>query len=475
MKKVFSTALALIMLVSMLFGTTAASAATMPSCTGQKVSNVTTNSARVDFTIKNPSCLTVKTCGMQIRKKGASSWTTKSETVTSSYQKKSSIPGWYTVGKGKEVNFALSSGTTYEYRTFCKYGNKTYYAGVSSFTTKKSITNPSLKNLKSSSVTTSSARIDFTINNPSCVTVKTCGMQIRKKGTSSWTTKSETVASSYQKKSSIPAWYTVGKGKEFNYTLSAGTTYEYRAFCVYSNKTFYSGVATFTTAKATTSSSNSKVKYSAVNPIKIPRIWEIPNDNTCHFFCVASVEAYALGMKYSYGGLNRTYKYGTDYNAYNSKYKKGGRGKGNEIDPVVKKMFALKGADNVDPINILGRLPVPFTRVTSGVGNNSKTYTAIYNQLKAGKPVVIYASGKSSPHATVVIGAKGGNTMNANNLIVMEIVRSWSNSQSNLNNAVKSPNTNVKNYKNCYMTLATWLNANNRKITSYSYPKTIKK
>lgn len=363
MKKVFSTALALIMLVSMLFGTTAVSAATMPSCTGQRVSNVTTNSVRVDFTIKNPSCLTVKTCGMQIRKKGTSKWTTKSETVASSYQKKNSIPGWYTVGKGKE----------------------------------------------------------------------------------------------------------------FNYTLSAGTTYEYRAFCVYSKKTFYSGVATFTTAKATTSNSNSKVKYSAVNPIKIPRIWEIPNDNTCHFFCVASVEAYALGMKYSYGGLKRTYKYGTDYNAYNSKYKKGGRGKGNEIDPVVKKMFALKGADNVDPINILGRLPVPFTRVTSGVGNNSKTYTAIYNQLKAGKPVVIYASGKSSPHATVVIGAKGGNTMNANNLIVMEIVRSWSNSQSNLNNAVKSPNTNVKNYKNCYMTLATWLNANNRKITSYSYPKTIKK
>ena len=251
MKKVFSTALALIMLVSMLFGTTAVSATTMPSCTGQRVSNVTTNSARVDFTIKNPSRLTVKTCGMQIRKKGTSKWTTKSETVASSYQKKNSIPGWYTIGKGKEVNFALSSGTTYEYRTFCKYGNKTYYAGVSSFSTKKSITNPSLKNLKSSSVTTSSARIDFTIKNPSCVTVKTCGMQIRKKGTSNWTTKSETVASSYQKKNSIPGWYTVGKGKEFNYTLSAGTTYEYRAFCIYSNKTFYSGVATFTTAKNT--------------------------------------------------------------------------------------------------------------------------------------------------------------------------------------------------------------------------------
>lgn len=142
MKKVFSTALALIMLVGMLFGTTAVSAATMPSCTGQRVSNVTTNSARVDFTIKNPSRLTVKTCGMQIRKKGTSKWTTKSETVASSYQKKNSIPGWYTVGKGKEFNYTLSAGTTYEYRAFCVYSNKTFYSGVATFTTAKNTPAP---------------------------------------------------------------------------------------------------------------------------------------------------------------------------------------------------------------------------------------------------------------------------------------------------------------------------------------------
>ncbi len=255
MKKFLSAILAIAMLVSVIGAIPVISqAATMPSCNSLKTSSVTTSSVRVDFTIKNPSCLKVKTCGMQIRKKGTSSWSTKSETVTSSYQKKSSIPVWYTVGSGKEFSFTLSAGTTYEYRGFCKYNNKTYYTSTGTFTTAKL---PNCNSLKTSSVTTSSVRVDFTIKNPSCLTVKTCGMQIRKKGTSSWSTKSETVTSSYQKKSSIPVWYTVGKGKEFSFTLSAGTTYEYRGFCKYNNKTYYTSTGTFTTPKTTTKTNSS--------------------------------------------------------------------------------------------------------------------------------------------------------------------------------------------------------------------------
>jgi hypothetical protein len=265
MKKILSVILAIVMLISTFAVIPfTLQAATMPSCSGQKSSNVTTNSARVDFTIKNPSCLTIKTCGMQIRKKGSSSWTTKSETVTSSYQKKSSIPVWYTIGNGKEFNYTLSAGTTYEYRGFCKYGSNTYYTSVSTFTTTKSTTMPSCSGQKSSSVSTNSVRIDFTIKNPSCLTIKTCGMQIRKKGTSSWTTKSETVSSSYQKSSSIPVWYTVGKGKEFDYTLSAGTTYEYRGFCKYGSNTYYTSVSSFSTVKTTTMPSCSGQKSSNV-------------------------------------------------------------------------------------------------------------------------------------------------------------------------------------------------------------------
>lgn len=148
-KKGISILISFVMLISLFaVADVTAHSATMPSCTSVKLSSITTNSARVDFTIKNPSCLTVKTCGMQIRKKGTSSWTTKSETVASSYQQKSSIPAWYTIGRGKEFSYSLSAGTTYEYRVFCKYNNNTYYSSIANFTTTKASSSASLSSSK---------------------------------------------------------------------------------------------------------------------------------------------------------------------------------------------------------------------------------------------------------------------------------------------------------------------------------------
>jgi hypothetical protein len=336
MKKILSVILAIVMLISTFVVVPfTLQAATMPSCSGQKSSNVTTNSARVDFTIKNPSCLTIKTCGMQIRKKGSSSWTTKSETVTSSYQKKSSIPVWYTIGNGKEFNYTLFAGTTYEYRGFCKYGSNTYYTSVSTFTTTKSTTMPSCTGQKSSGVSTNSARVDFTIKNPSCLTIKTCGMQIRKKGSSSWTTKSETVASSYQKSSSIPVWYTIGKGKEFDYTLSAGTTYEYRGFCKYNNNTYYTSVSTLVTTKSTTTSSTYTTKYQAFikdrrwknniswNGSQKPKLSTYDAKGCCAYVCDFCKYVYGYN---SYKSAKSTFtsvssiKTGDVLNIYNSKW-----------------------------------------------------------------------------------------------------------------------------------------------------------
>lgn len=252
MKKTASVLLSIMLLLATFLGTVSVDGATMPSCTDLKVSSITTNSARVDFNISNPSKLTVKTCGMQIRKSGTSTWSKISETVNASYQKKASIPCWYTIGKGKEFNYSLSAGTKYEYRALCVYNGKTYYSSTKSFTTTSSATIPSCADLKVSSITTNSARVDFNVKNPSKLTVKTIGMQIRKSGTSTWTSISETVNSSYQKNASIPCWYTIGKGKEFAFTLSASTKYEYRCFCKYNDKTYYSSTATFTTKANTT-------------------------------------------------------------------------------------------------------------------------------------------------------------------------------------------------------------------------------
>lgn len=124
----------------------------------------------------------------------------------------------------------------------------------SSSTSKPTQKSPSVSVKGASSITNSSARIDFTANNPSRVTIKTVGVQIRKKGDSSWKTKSEAMNSSYVNASSVPMWWTVGSGKEVNMALSSGTTYEYRAYVVYNGNNYYSSTASFTTSGSHTHS-----------------------------------------------------------------------------------------------------------------------------------------------------------------------------------------------------------------------------
>lgn len=111
-----------------------------PSVSVKGASSITNSSARIDFTVNNPSRVTIRTVGVQIRKKGDSSWKTKSEAMNSSYVNASSVPMWWTVGSGKEVNMALSSGTTYEYRAYVVYNGNNYYSSTASFTTSGSHT-----------------------------------------------------------------------------------------------------------------------------------------------------------------------------------------------------------------------------------------------------------------------------------------------------------------------------------------------
>ncbi len=108
---------------------------TKPSVTVKAVSNVTSSSAQINFTANNPSKVTIKTVGVQVRKKGDSAWTTKSEAMNSNYVNAASTPMWWTVGKGKEVNITLSAGTTYEYRAYVVYNGTNYYSSISTFTT----------------------------------------------------------------------------------------------------------------------------------------------------------------------------------------------------------------------------------------------------------------------------------------------------------------------------------------------------
>ncbi len=56
--------------------------------------------------------------------------------MNASYTNAASVPMWWTVGSGKELNMSLTSGTTYEYRAYVVYNGKNYYSSTSTFTTK---------------------------------------------------------------------------------------------------------------------------------------------------------------------------------------------------------------------------------------------------------------------------------------------------------------------------------------------------
>ncbi|MBQ8980688.1 MAG: hypothetical protein IJ077_03665 [Eubacterium sp.] len=297
-KRIISLIMALLILVSIGNVGVSIQAASMPSCKSLKVSSITSKSARVDFNISNPSNLKIKTCGMQIRKWGGS-WSTISETVNSAYQKSAKIPVWYTIGSGKEFNIKLYANTNYEYRGFCKYSGNTYYSTTKSFKTLSTTIMPSCNALKVSKITTSSARVDFNISNPSNLLVKTCGMQLRKCG-SSWLTISETVNSSYQKSANIPVWYTIGSGKEFNVSLSANTIYEYRGFCQYNGNIYYTSISSFKT--------NTKVSTPAPKPAPKPSPKPAPVQSPVKSLPAAKLKA--LKKKYPEGSKSQNcYKY----------------------------------------------------------------------------------------------------------------------------------------------------------------------
>ncbi len=257
MKRTWKKMMVIVMIVvSMIVSTLPVYAASRLEFSSLKASNITVSSARVDFTTINKSRMTVKNAGLQIRKKGASAWTTKTDTVSGSYRTAATLKSWYLIGSGKEVNFKLAAGTTYEYRGFAKSGSTTYYSSIKTFTTPKPAVPkaPSVGSLRTSSLTSSSVRIDFTTSNPGRLSISNAGLQIRKKGNSSWTTKTDTVASSYKTSATLSSWYLVGSGKEVNFKLSPSTTYEYRGFCKTGGKTYFSSIASFTTPKSGSSS-----------------------------------------------------------------------------------------------------------------------------------------------------------------------------------------------------------------------------
>ncbi|MDE5604750.1 MAG: C40 family peptidase [Eubacterium sp.] len=217
-----------------------------PSVKAKAPTNLKAASVKLNFTVKNPDKLAVKKVGIQVRKKGAKDWTTKTKTVASNKVKSSSFSLSCSVGSGKEMKKALASNTSYEYRAYAVYNKKKFYSSVSTF--KTPIINPSVTVNKAEIVNEDSAKLSFKVSNPSKVAVTKYSIQIRKKGATEWRMLQETTNSKNKNAASFSVSKTVGTNKAVDLPLEAGTAYEYKAAIVYNNSYYQSKTGSFTTA-----------------------------------------------------------------------------------------------------------------------------------------------------------------------------------------------------------------------------------
>ncbi|MDE6752105.1 MAG: C40 family peptidase [Eubacterium sp.] len=221
---------------------------TNPSVTVKTPTELKTNSVKLNFTGNNPSKIKIKTVGIQVRKKGTSNWKTKTKTVASGYTNASSLTIGCTVGSGKELNMSLSSGTAYEYRAYAVYNKKNYYSSVKTFTT--AVISPSVAVNSVTDIHSNSAKLNFTVKNPSKLSIKTIGVQIRKKGSSEWLSGQETVKAGNVNASSFSFSWNIGSDKALNMTLESGAAYEYKAYIICNGGYYYSSLSTFKTKSA---------------------------------------------------------------------------------------------------------------------------------------------------------------------------------------------------------------------------------
>ena len=202
--------------------------------------------------------------------------------------------------------------------------------------------------------------------------------------------------------------------------------------------------------------------YPKIPALKISRIYQSNQtaaSGLCYWCSMATVQGYCLGS-YTYGGVTNSYReVGKDYN-YVSK-----------SDAVSKKLNTYNGYAN-NATN-LSSFPVKMSLISSGLGNNSTTYLKIYNQLKLGKPVIVYAT---APHASVIIGYNGSSTtLDPAGFTVLEIKKDgtyWTNSASYYNKYANSPQIDKSasgSNMSCYVTLKSWL-AKCGTITQICYP-----
>lgn len=217
----------------------------------------------------------------------------------------------------------------------------------------------------------------------------------------------------------------------------------------------------------------SAATYAKIPALQISRVYQPHNDEDgmCYWASMATVQGYCLGT-YTYGGVTTNYRIaGQDYNFLSYG------------DAITKHIKAKASGVANNANNLTKNLPVKMTRVTEGIGKNTATYKAIYNQLALGKPVIIY----TGTHASVVIGYSGSTTtLDPKGFTVLEVKKDkantssgywWVNSANYYNKHANSPQidsntlkTNGTNYMSCYVNLQSWIEYCGNKVQEICYP-----
>ncbi len=430
-KRFISTLLVLILIVSTIsaVGIVYADAASNPYFTNKKSDSITHNTAHVHAYVKNPGKYSLIEAGCIVKTKSGS-W---SKTfVDKGFNLKGEINLDYYIGvKGTAKGTKLSPNTAYTYQFYVKAKgqSKTFYSGVCDFTTKADPSKPTFSSLSHSNVTYNNAKVSVHVNNPKGVKITEVGVKI-------YSTNGEfskTLSEKQNLTKGFDLYYLMSSNKVAKVTLIAQRTYKYQ-FYIKANGygTLKSGTGTFTTPK--------KSVYTPIKALPVSRIVQPANDKkgSCYLSSLATVVTYKNKVART-GGKD----FSQNCKVYKEVYKKNGN-----TTYVYNSTCSYYGLKYVS-------------------GGSLQT---IYNNLKAGKPVVVY----TGAHASVVIGYNGNSSsLSASNFIVMEIKDGciykgklydkgrWDNSTANFKKA-NSPSTNYSSSSTCYVTLSSWMNTNGK-------------
>ena len=231
-------------------------------------------------------------------------------------------------------------------------------------------TNPSITVKAVSNLSTTNAQINATINNSGKMRLKKCGFILYNASGKQLKNRYDSI--NYTLKS-FNAWFDLNSyyGK-----LTPGTTYKYKFYVMNaSNQYYYSAVKSFTTPKKVADSVTKKLSY---NSSAISKIGAQPKGSSyCSVYAISYARAVAGKTPYS--------------------------------NPLA---YWVKGS---------GAVWSKGQMKTTRPATQQAALKAVYNQIKAGKPAILYVYGpKATQHYVTVIGYQ--NVTDVNNLKMSNFV-----------------------------------------------------